>query len=111
MGYTKFVQTWNEFLPFIKIMQPSTDLCHTCQKNTEKISGRAGASEEDKIAAVEAHSDHLRKAKREREIYNSAVDNSKDFLKGHSTVSQRIIPISTSYLGCENNERLGGRPT
>ena len=87
VGYTKFVQTWNEFLPFIKIMQPSTDLCHTCQKNTEKISGRAGASEEDKIAAVEAHSDHLRKAKREREIYNSAVDNSKDFLKGHSTVS------------------------
>ena len=87
VGYTKFVQTWNEFRPFIKIMQPSTDLCHTCQKNTEKISGRAGASEEDKIAAVEAHSDHLRKAKRERDIYNSAVDNSKDFLKGHSTVS------------------------
>ena len=87
VGYTKFVQTWNEFLRFIKIMQPSTDLCHICQKNTEKISGHAGASEEDKIAAIEAHSDHLRKAKRKREIYNSAVDNGKDFLKGHSTVS------------------------
>ena len=46
-------------------MQPSTDLCHTCQKNTEKISGCAGASEEDKIEAVKAHQNHLRKAKRE----------------------------------------------
>ena len=87
VGYTKFVQTWNEFLPFIKIMQPSMDLCHTCQKNTEKISGRAGASEEDKISAVEAHQDHLSKAKREREIYNAAVDASKDFLKDHPTIS------------------------
>ena len=87
VGYTKFVKTWNEFLPFIKIMQPSTDLCHTCQKNTEKISGRAGASEEDKIEAVEAHQNHLRKAKREREIYNSAVDASKHFLKGHPNIT------------------------
>ena len=87
VGYTKFVQIWNDFLPFIKIMQPSTDLCHTCQKNTEKISGCAGTSEEDKISAVEAHQDHLRKAKREREIYNSAVDASKDFLKCHPTIS------------------------
>ena len=62
VGYTKFVQTWNEFLPFIKIMQPSTDLCHTRQKNTENISGHASASEEDKIEAVEAHQNHLRKA-------------------------------------------------
>ena len=87
VGYTKFVQTWNDFLPFIKIMHPPTDLCHTCQKNTEKISGCTGASEEDKISAVEAHQDHLRKAKREREIYNSAVDASKDFLKRHATIS------------------------
>lgn len=67
VGYTKFVQTWNDFLPFTKIMQLSTHLCHTCQKNTEKISGCTGASEEDKISAVEAHQDHLKKAKRERE--------------------------------------------
>lgn len=58
--YTKFVQTWNEFLPFIKIMQPSTDLCHTDQKNMEKISGHASASEEDKIEAVDASKHFLK---------------------------------------------------
>ena len=63
LEYTKFVQTWNQFLPFVKIMQPSTDLCHTWQDNTGKISGHAKTSEEDKIAAVDAHSDHLKKAK------------------------------------------------
>ena len=99
VGYTKFVQTWNDFLPFIKIMQPSTDLCHTCQKNTEKISGCTGASEEDKISVVEAHQDHLRKAKREREIYNCAVDASKDFLKGHPTISILSPSRSCSLKG------------
>ena len=80
VGYTKFAQTWNDFLAFIKIMQPSTDLCHTCRKNTEKISECTGASEEDRISAVEAHQDQLGKAKHKRQIYNSAVDASKDFL-------------------------------
>lgn len=69
MGYTKFVITWNQFLPFIKIMQPSTDLCHTCQKNAEIISGRANVSEDEKMVAVAQHSDHLNKAKRERENF------------------------------------------
>ena len=50
MGCTKFVVTWNDFLPFIKIMQPATDPCHMCQKNTEKISGRANVSKDEKTA-------------------------------------------------------------
>ena len=29
LEYTKVVRTWNQFLSFVKIMQPSTDLCHT----------------------------------------------------------------------------------
>lgn len=69
MGYMKFVTTWNQFLPFIKIMQPLSDLCHTCQKNTERISGCANVSEDEKMAAVAQHSDHLHKAKRERENF------------------------------------------
>lgn len=73
MGYTKFVITWNQFLPFIKIMQPLTDLCHTCQKNAERISGRANVSEDEKMAAVAQHSDHLNKAKRERERENFII--------------------------------------
>ena len=87
MGYTKFVTTWNQFLPFIKIMQPSTDLCHTCQKNTERISGRANVSEDEKMAAVAQHSDHLNKVKRERELYNSAVDQSKKVLDENPAIS------------------------
>lgn len=87
MGYTKFVTTWNDFLPFIKIMQPSTDLCHTCQKNTEKISGKANVSEDEKMAAIAEHSDHLNKAKSERELYNAAVDESKTVLKENPAVS------------------------
>ena len=87
MGYTKFVTTWNDFLPFIKIMQPSTDLCHTCQKNTEKISGKANVSEDEKMAAIAEHSDHLNKAKSERELYNAAVDESKTVLKENPGVS------------------------
>ena len=51
-------------------MQPSTDLCRTWQDSTGKISGHAKTSEEDKIAAVDGHSDHLKKAKHRQNIYN-----------------------------------------
>ena len=84
VGYTKFVQTRNDF---IKIMQPSMDPCHTCQENTEKTSGCSGVSEEDETSAIEAHQNHLRRAKPEWEIYNSALDASKDFIKWHQTIS------------------------
>ena len=87
MGYKKFVVTWNDFLQFIKIMQPSTDLCHTCQKNTEKISGRANVSEDEKTAAIDEHRAHLCKAKRERDLYNAAVDESKEVLKENPVIS------------------------
>ena len=99
VGYSKFVDTWNGFLPSIKIMQPPTDLCHTCQKNTEKISGHAGASEIEKMAAVEIHQDHLRKARREREIYNSAIDASKALLKGHPRISLLSPNLPCSLKG------------
>lgn len=97
MGYTKFVITWNQFLPFIKIMQPSTDLCHTCQKNAERISGRANVSEDEKMAAVAQHSDHLNKAKRERELYNSAVDQRKKVLDENLAISL-VTPNSPCSL-------------
>ena len=97
VGYTKFVTTWNQFLPFIKIMQPSTDLCHTCQKNTERISGRANVSEDEKMAALAEHSDHLNKAKRERELYNSAVDQSKKVLDENPAISL-VAPNSPCSL-------------
>ena len=62
-------------------------MSHPPEKYRKKISGHASTSEEDKIDAVEAHLNHLRKAKREREIYNSAIDVSKHFLKGHPNIT------------------------
>lgn len=53
LGYTKF-----DF-PFIKIMQPSTDLCHTYLINTEKISGYQGVLALQKNVRVHISCTHM----------------------------------------------------
>lgn len=60
---------------------------HTCQKNTKKISGRANVSEDEKTAAIDEHRAHLCKAKRERDLYNAAVDESKEIVKENPVIS------------------------
>lgn len=60
---------------------------HTCQKNTKKIPGHANVSEDEKTAAIDEHRAHLCKAKRERDLYNAAVDESKEVVKENPVIS------------------------
>ena len=37
ISYSKFVDIWNTFTPYIIMITPVTDLCNTCQMNNTKI--------------------------------------------------------------------------
>lgn len=38
--YSRFVDLWNQYVPFIVISKPSSDLCGTCRENTRRIKWR-----------------------------------------------------------------------
>ena len=37
VGYSKFVELWNQLTPHVVIMRPMSDLCFTCQHNNTQI--------------------------------------------------------------------------
>ena len=74
VGRSKFYAIWQENLPHISITKPSSDLCFTCQKNTMALQKAAHLSDDEKAELLEIAQEHLRRAKTERDYYNSQVD-------------------------------------
>ena len=80
VSYRKFLQLWDQFHPNVVISKPATDLCFTCQQNTNKLQRAANLSDREKSECVKAHQDHLNCAQSEREHYRNSCINSKNAL-------------------------------
>ena len=81
VSYRKFLQLWDQFHPNVVISKPATDLCFTCQQNTNKLQRAANLSDSEKSECVKAHQDHLNCAQSEREYYRNSCVNSKNALE------------------------------
>ena len=80
VSYRKFLQLWDQFHPNVVISKPATDLCFTCQQNTNKLQRAANLSDREKSECVKAHQDHLNCAQSEREYYRNSCINSENAL-------------------------------
>jgi len=72
VGYSKFVDLWNQLNPHIVIMRPMSDLCFTCQHNSQIVRS-ANLPESLKSACVRAQEEHLSRANGERTFYKSTI--------------------------------------
>jgi hypothetical protein len=80
MGSSSFFKLWTACTPHIYATKPSSDLCNVCRLNVRNIQ-RAGLQGTDdkndtnpdtgKEAAVHKATEHLNRAKRQREWYNT----------------------------------------
>ena len=59
VGYSKFVDLWNQLNPHIVIMRPMSDLCFTCQHNNSQIVRCANLPESLKSACVRAQEEQM----------------------------------------------------
>ena len=57
-----------------------TDLCVTCQQNTNRLQCAANLPESEKEELLRDHQDHIKSAQREREFYRSSCTNSQETL-------------------------------
>ncbi|KAK3106530.1 hypothetical protein FSP39_022025 [Pinctada imbricata] len=78
VGLTLFKNIWQHTLPHIQIMKPRSDLCFKCQQHREQIS--AAVTENEKLVAISAFTEHIQQAQNERDFYNSCIRKSKDKL-------------------------------
>ena len=77
VGRSTFYQIWNDILPNIATMKPSSDLCFECQQNATLIIRSAHLSEDEKSERLTKAETHLKLAKGERMWYNWQIDESR----------------------------------
>ena len=66
-------------------MQPMTDLCWQCQKNSAVIVRLSNCSEEEKSSTIKIAEEHLRIVQMERSYYTSSCEDSSRFVRSHIT--------------------------
>lgn len=98
VSYSKFVNIWNTFTPYIVMMTPATDLCGTCQLNNTKIFRTVNVSEDEKRQCIAHQNEHLDRALKEREFYRNSVKSCKETLQ-NSEVDLLSAQAACSYQG------------
>ena len=56
-------------------MKPKSDLCFKCRKHRESISN--AHTEDEKLAATAAFTEHIQQSRKEREYYNNCIQVAK----------------------------------
>ena len=75
-------------------MQPMTDLCWQCQKNSAVIVCSSNCSEEEKSSTIKIAEEHLRIVQMERSYYTSSCEDSSRFVR--STMLRTIVLLLLS---------------
>ena len=78
ISLSEFKKIWLEQCPNILIMKPATDLCPKCQRYVHNISIAGNLTEEEKKVILEEYTEHIDRAKGQREYYKSKCMQSKD---------------------------------
>ena len=81
VSYSKFLEIWGKFFPNVVISKPMTDLCMTCQQNTNKLQRAANLSEVEKSECIRAHQEHINCAPAEGEFYKNSWTTTKKALE------------------------------
>ena len=79
--YPKFHQMWGQCYPNVVVSKPMTDLCITCQQNTNKLERATNLSEREKAKLIKDHQDHINCAQFERGFYRNSCTNSQKTLE------------------------------
>ena len=69
-SYRQFRHLWQELVPFVTTMKPSSDLCFICQENVAAIMRSTNLPEDEKSEKLKSAEEHLTTAKKERRAYN-----------------------------------------
>lgn len=77
ISYRQFCRLWQELVPFVITMNPSSDLCIVCQENVAAIIRSANLPEDVKSEKHKSAEKHLTTAKEERKTYNDKKEISK----------------------------------
>ena len=81
-GIEIFCNIWHQCVPHIKFMSPRANVCDACEKCRRRVV--EAVSEEEKLTASAALSDHVLFAQKEREFYQKKTQEAKEEWDAHA---------------------------
>ena len=107
VAYTTFCCLWKAQLPYIIIMKPMTDLCWTCQQNSNAILRASNCPEAAMSTVVEKAMEHLRIVQVERSFYKTTCKECERTIKAHFTTDGEFKPPPLASLTPEKVNTVG----
>ena len=103
-----FENIWHQLCPYITVMKPATDLCHTCQQNTTLLMKAANMPECVKSARLQDAQKHLMLAKTQRDYYNQQCALAKQNLEsGNPSLMHYCFDFAQQVLFPFNSQQPG----
>ena len=94
VGGLSFFKLWKEYVSYIVMGQPMTDLCQQCKENNERICRTSNLPEEEKMQVLGEQLDHLCTVEEEWKHYNQLVKEAKTAAAAGITSLSRHTPNS-----------------
>nr|XP_054760240.1 uncharacterized protein LOC129266415 [Lytechinus pictus] len=94
MALSTFKNVWRQYTPLIVTAKPMTDLCWTCQQNTQRLFMKANQTEEEKLEQLQHHQQHLDEVLVERTKYREETAAAKESIAGEGGDLGRHPPNS-----------------
>ena len=82
VSYRTFMRIWKGFVSLVKVMNPRSDVCATCELLHQDV--HRAVNEPQTEQAIEKLRDHMEAANKEREYYEAAIAAAKDDLRRKS---------------------------
>ena len=73
-----FCRLWQQFLPYLVLMKPMTNLCWVYQKNSTAVLRAVNDPESVKSSTLKAFEGHLTLVQLERSYYQTTLDQCKE---------------------------------
>ena len=95
-----FLDLWNLLVPWVVIAKPGSDLCWTCQKFTETLSGNPNPNPHDeKQTLVDQYQQHLNEARKNRDYYKLQTTLARSSFETLEEYSPFVTSVPCSFDG------------
>ena len=98
MSFSSFCQTWNTFIPGVRIQKPRTDLCATCKNDTVSLQKLRSLDDEARTALLQSSLKHLELAAGQREHYKTAISQALNAIPKECHFGQAVDESVVQHL-------------
>ena len=90
VSLTTFKDLWLKYCPYVQVMKPASDICQECAQNSRAVHRSQGMPDNIKNERLQKATEHLKKAKVQRNYYQAQCDLAKQVMSSGEVVNEMV---------------------